>query len=65
MSRMVHITFTAEEFDTATGLKEAVIAHEFEVPDSATHDEITERYCNFLRAMGYVINGELVYVRQP
>ena len=64
MSKMVHITFIAEEFDSVTGVRESQVVHEFELPDSATHDEVTERYCNFLRAMGYVINGSLEYVSE-
>lgn len=34
-----------------------------DAPDSMTHDEITEAYQNFLKACGYVFNGEIRYVR--
>lgn len=33
-------------------------------PDSITHTEVTEAYANFLRACGYVIDGEITYVRR-
>jgi hypothetical protein len=58
----MHIAFSMEEYDEPTNVKTKAVVIEFELPADATHDKITEVYGDFLRAVGYVLNGNIEYV---
>lgn len=55
--------FTMREID-AEGRVVRCVQVDLDCPDSITHTEVTEAYENFLRACGYVIEGEIRYVRR-